>query len=144
MCTIFEIRWLRIRATLNHGKLDLFKILAFDACTLLKAFPGFRKLLILRVVSKVCQQVGGRSVSTHTSDREFEGDSMRFVWFALEMEGLDKMARINIYVFFGNALSNKSDILGDAGNAVFRVHFLVDLIVVDPVDSNGARSLLVV
>lgn len=55
MRTIFEIRWFRIRATLNHSELDLFKILALDTCPLLKALPSFRKLLILRVVSKSYQ-----------------------------------------------------------------------------------------
>jgi hypothetical protein len=81
---------------------------------------------------------------TYTLNREFERESMGFVRFALEMEGLDKMARINIDVLFRNALRNKCDVFGDARNAVFRTHLLIHLIVVDPIDSDGTCSLLVI
>lgn len=77
-------------------------------------------------------------------DGEFERDPMGLIRFALEMEGLDEMARINIKVIFGNALSNKCDVLGDARNAVFRTHLLIHLIVVNPIDSDGTRSLLII
>lgn len=81
---------------------------------------------------------------THTLDREFERESMGFIRFALEMEGLDKMARINIEVLFRNSLGNKCDVFGDARDAVFRVHLLIHLIVVNPIDSDGASGLLII
>lgn len=81
---------------------------------------------------------------THTLDREFERESMGFIRFALEMEGLDKMAWINIEILFRNALSNECDVFGDARNAVFRVHLFIHLIVVNPIDSDGARGLLII
>lgn len=68
---------------------------------------------------------------------------MGFVRFSLEMEGVDKMARINIDIFFRNALGNKCDVFRDARNAVFRIHLLIHLIVVNPKDTDGARSLLI-
>lgn len=50
-CTIFQICWFRIRTTLHHGKFDLIKVLALDARSLLEAFLGFRKFLVLQLVS---------------------------------------------------------------------------------------------
>lgn len=81
---------------------------------------------------------------THTLDREFERESMGFIRLALEMEGLDKMAWINIEILLRNALSNKSNVFGDARNAVFGVHLFIHLIVVNPIDSDGARGLLII
>lgn len=77
-------------------------------------------------------------------NREFEGESVRLIRFALEMEGLDKMARINIEVLFRNALGNKCDVFGDARNAIVRIHLLIHLIVVNSIDSDGTPSLLII
>lgn len=83
-------------------------------------------------------------LSTHRFNRELERVPMWFIGFAMEMKCMNKMGRINEDVFFRYALGNKSDVVGDADNAIVAVHLLIHLIVMNSIDPDGTLSLLVI
>jgi hypothetical protein len=69
---------------------------------------------------------------------------VRLIWFSLEMESVYKVTGVCVDLFFWNPLSYKTDVVGNADNAIITKQFLVDFAVVRFIHADRAFAILVI
>jgi hypothetical protein len=69
---------------------------------------------------------------------------VRLVRFSLEMERVYKVTGVCVDLFFGNPLSYKINVFGDADNAIITKQFLIDFVVVRFIHADRAFATFVV
>ena len=121
---IGEICRFRVGASLDNRKFYLFEVLALHASSLFQPLLGVRKYFT-------------------RNDLESERNSMRLVWFTLEMECLDEL-RVRLEIFFRNSFGNYVDIIRDTHDLAFSGEGLVDFVAVSLIHSDRASFLFIV
>lgn len=68
---------------------------------------------------------------------------MSLVRLALEVETIDEIHRLGIPLFFRYTFSNNGHKVGDVEDSIVSTQLLVDLVIVDSVDTDWTLSFLV-
>lgn len=69
---------------------------------------------------------------------------MALIRLALKVETIDEVLCLRISLFFGYALSNNSDEIGDVEDIIVSAELFINLVVVDAVDTDWALGLLII